>query len=69
MLLLGRLGPLEHKITDLEGSPPVFSFMVPMESLLVSSRADGSHLMSLLEQVDHVLLSLHGSVLVESLYS
>ena len=43
--------------------------MVPAESLLVASRADDSRLMSLLEQVDHVLLSLHSSVLVEGLYS
>ena len=43
--------------------------MVPMESLLVTSGADDSHLMSLLEQVDRILLSLRGSVLVEGLYS
>ena len=40
-----------------------------MDSLLVTSRADDGHLMNLLEQVDHVLLSLHGLVLVEGLYS
>ena len=40
-----------------------------MESLLVMSGADDGRLMSLLEQVDRILLSLHGSVLVEGLYS
>ena len=43
--------------------------MVPTESLLVMSGANDGHLMSLLEQVDRVLLSLRGSVLVEGLYS
>ena len=43
--------------------------MVHVESLLVASRADDGHLVGLLEQVDCVLLSLHGSVVVESLYS
>ena len=40
-----------------------------MESLLVKSGADDSRLMSLLEQVDHVLLSLCSLVSVEGLYS
>ena len=40
-----------------------------MESLLVASEADDGHLACLLEQVDCVLLSLHGLVAVESLYS
>ena len=69
MLLLGRLGPSEYKITDLEDPPPDFSFMVPTESLLVLSGADDGHLTSLLEQVDLILLSLRGSVLVEGLHS
>ena len=43
--------------------------MVPVESLLVASGADDGRLMSLLEQVDHVLLSLCGSVMVEGLHS
>ena len=43
--------------------------MVPTESLLVTSRADDGRLMSLLEQVNYVLLSLCGSVSVEGLYS
>ena len=43
--------------------------MVPAESLLVTSRADDGRLMSLLEQVNYVLLSLCGSVSVEGLYS
>ena len=33
------------------------------------SGANDSHLMSLLEQVNHVLLSLHGSVSVKGLHS
>ena len=69
MFVLGGLGPPEYKITDLEDPPRDFSFMVPTESLLVMSGADDGHLMSFLEQVDHVLLSLHGSVVVESLHS
>ena len=69
MFLFGRLGPLEYKITNLEDPPPDFSFMVPTESLLVTSGADDGHLMSLFEQVDRVLLSLHGLVSVEGLYS
>ena len=40
-----------------------------MESLLVMSKADDGHPSCLLEQVDRILLSLHGSVLVEGLYS
>ena len=47
----------------------LFPFMVPIESLMVASEADDSHLMSLLKQVDRVLLSLHGSVVVEGLHS
>ena len=60
---------MEYKVTDLEDPPPDFSFMVPMESLLVTSGVDDGRLTSLLEQVDRILLSLHGSVLVEGLYS
>ena len=66
MFVLGGLGPPEYKITDLEDPPPDFSFMVPVESLLVASGTDDGRLMSLLEQVDHVLLSLRGSVSVEA---
>ena len=33
------------------------------------SRVDDGHLTSLLEQVDSILLSLRGSVLVKGLYS
>ena len=69
MFLLGWLGSSEHKITDLEDPPSDFSFMVPAESLLVASGADDGRLTSLLEQVDHVLLSLHGPVSVEGLHS
>ena len=69
MFLFGRLGSPEHKITDLEDPSPDFSFMVPAESLLVTSRANDGHLMSCLKQVDRVLLNLLGSVLVEGLYS
>ena len=42
--------------------------MVPVESLLVASRADDGRLTSLLEQVDHVLLSVRGSVTIEGLH-
>ena len=60
---------MEYEITDLEDPTPDFSFMVPMKSLLVTSGADDGRLLSLLEQVDRILLSLRGSVLVEGLYS
>ena len=56
-------------VSYLEDPPSDFSFMVPMESLLVASEADDNCLMSLLEQVDRVLLSLHDSVVVEGLHS
>ena len=69
MFLLGRLGSPELKITDLEDPPPDFSFMVPTETLLVTSEADDGSLTSLLEQVDCVLLNLRGSVSVKGLYS
>jgi len=49
VFVLGGLGPPEYEITDLEYPPPDFSFMVPMESLLVASGADDGRLMSLLE--------------------
>ena len=63
------MGSPEHEVSDLEDPPSNFSFVVPTESLLVASGVDDGHLMSLLEQVDHVLLSLHGSVVVEGLHS
>ena len=69
MLLLGRLGPSKHKVSDLEDSPSDFPLMVPTESLLVVSGVDDSCLIGLLEQVDFVLLSLCGPVAVESLHS
>ena len=62
-------GPSEYKITNLEDPPSDFSFMVPVESLLVTSEADDGRLVGLLEQVDCILLSLHGSVVVEGLHS
>ena len=68
MFFLRRLGPPEHKITDFEDAPPDLPFVVPVESLLVASGADDGRLVGLLEQVDRVLLSLHGSVVVESLH-
>ena len=49
MFVLGGLGPPEYEFTDLEDPPPNFSFMVSMESLLVVSRANDGHLMSLLK--------------------
>ena len=68
MFVLGGLGPSEYEIINPEDPPPNFCFMVPAESLLVTSRADDGRLMSLLEQVNRVLLSLRSSVLVEGLY-
>ena len=69
VFLLGRLGPSKHEVSDLEDPSSDFPLMVPMESLLVASRADGGRLAGLLEQVNRVLLSLCGSVVVESLHS
>ena len=63
------MGLLEHEITDFEDPPPDLPFVVPMKSLLVASGVDDGCLTSLLEQVDRVLLSLHGSVAVEGLHS
>ena len=55
MFVLGRLGPPEYEITDLEDPPPDFSFMVPTESFLVTRGTDDGRLTSLLEQVNYVL--------------
>jgi len=63
------LGSSEYEVSDLEDPPSNFPFMVPAESLLVASEADDGHLASLLEQVNHVLLSLCGSVTVEGIHS
>ena len=68
MLLLGRLGPLKHEFSDLEDPSSYFPLVVPADSLLVASRADDGRLMGLLKQVDCVLLSLHGLVVVKSLH-
>ena len=49
MFVLGGLGPPEYEIMDLKDPPPDFSFMVPTESLLVTSRVDDGRLTSLYE--------------------
>ena len=49
MLLLGRLGPSKHKVSDLEDPSSDFPLMVPMESLLVVSGVDDGRLANLLE--------------------
>ena len=49
VLLLGRLSPSKHKVSDLEDSPSDFPLMVPTEDLLVASRADDGSLVGLLE--------------------
>ena len=69
MLLLGRLGPSKHEVSDHKDPSLDFPLMVPAESLLVMSGVDDGHLMSLLKYVDRVLLSLCGSVLVKGLHS
>ena len=63
------MGPPKYEITNFEDPPSNLPFVVPTESLLVASGADDSRLMTLLEQVNHVLLGLCGSVTVESLHS
>ena len=40
MLLLGRLGPSKHEVSDLEDPSSDFPLMVPIESLLVVSKED-----------------------------
>ena len=68
MFLLGRLGPLKHEVSNLEDASSDFPLMVPAESLLVPSGVDDGHLAGLLKQVNHVLLSLLGSVTVEGFH-
>ena len=63
------MGSSDHEVSDLEDLPSDFSFMVHAESLLVASGADDDRLMGLLEQVNCILLSLHGFVAVEGLHS
>ena len=69
MFFLHRLGPPEYEIANSEYPPSDLPFVVPVEGLLVASGADDGHLAGLFEQVDYVLLSLLGSVVVESLHS
>ena len=42
--------------------------MVPEEGLLIASRVDDGYLAGLFEQVNYVLLSLCGSVMVKSFH-
>ena len=69
MLLLGQLGPSKHEVSDLEDPSSDFPLIVPVEGLLVASGADDDRLTSLLEQVDRILLSLRGLVVIEVLHS
>ena len=69
MFFLRRLGPSEHEITDFENPSSDLPFVVPAEGLLIASGADDGCLAGLFEWVNCVLLSLRGSVLVESLHS
>ena len=69
VFFLCRLGPPEYEIVDFEDRPPDLPFVVPAESLLVASEANDDRLTGLFEQVDCILLSLHGSVVVKSLHS
>ena len=49
MLLLGRLGPLKHEVSNLKDPSSDFPLVVPAESLLVVSGADDGRLAGLLE--------------------
>ena len=49
VLLLGRLGPLKHKVSDLEDPSSDFPLVVPAESVLVVSGVDDGCLTGLLE--------------------
>ena len=64
--LIGSSGVRDRR---LQGFSPDLPFVVHAESLLVASGVDDGRLVGLLEQVDYVLLSLCGSVAVESLHS
>ena len=63
------MGPPEYEVADFENPSSDLPFVVPAEGLLVASEADDGRLVGLFEQVDCVLLSLRGSVVVESLHS
>ena len=49
VLLLGRLGPSKHEVSDLEDPSSNFPLVVPAERLLVASGADDGRLAGLLE--------------------
>ena len=49
VLLLGRLGPSKHEVSDLEDPSFDFPLMVPTESLLVASGVDDGHIVGLLK--------------------
>ena len=69
MFFLCRLGPSEHEIADFEYPSFDLPFVVPTEGLLVASGADDGCLAGLFEQVDCILLSFCGLVVVENFYS
>ena len=69
VFFLRQLGPSEHEITDFEYPSTNLPFVVPTEGLLIASEADDGCLVGFFEQVDCVLLSLGGSVAVESFNS
>jgi hypothetical protein len=62
VLVLGRLHPPQHQVTDFEGSSPDLPLVVPAKGLLVASRADQGHLSGHLQQIDRVLLGHRSSV-------
>ena len=61
------MGPPEYEIADFEYPPSDLPFVVPTEGLLVAGRANDGHLMGLFEQVNRVLLGVHGPVVVKGL--
>jgi hypothetical protein len=65
MHVLHRLRSPQYQVVDFEGSSLDLPFMIPLKGLLVMSRVDQVRLPGLLQQVDHVLLSLRGSVEVK----
>ena len=67
VFFLRRLGPLEYEIADFEYPPSDLPFVVPVEGLLVAGGADDGRLTGLFKQVDRILLSLHGPIVVKGL--
>ena len=63
------MGPPEYEVTDFENPSSDLPLVVPAEGLLIASGVDDGCLAGLFEQVDCILLSFCGLVVVENFYS